>query len=654
MIRKEGVTKDGHVRGGRSTEVIYLVDGLPVQDVIGGGLGSDVPKSSIVHMTVQTGGFDAEYGNAQSGVVNVVSKSGGDSHRFAVRGDYDHLLPGEETNRTAEVEASLSGPVLRKKLYYYIAQNVFLSDTRWWQDLGLYFDSPIQRDYDGFAKVDYHIGPSGRLTTQLLYSLKRWRDYEFSWRFNLGGLPARSRDSYRVAAFWTHTMSPESFYTVSLSRFALNSRVGEGEKNEVDTTPYEYDFFLKYVVRGKRAWWAESRQTIYTLKADWTTVISRSHLLKAGAEINFYSVFGDILKTEPQKTFYGKPKPDAPPFNFSHQYRYSPRVYLQDKIQTEPEGMIVNIGLRYDFLDPRASRPAIELIPRTNEEFQQEVKGSVPARFKSQFSPRLGIASPAGQNWYLYVNYGVYFQYPLFEYLYSGLNPVSLAKTVPALLGNPDLEPERTTLIPSKTRIAGDYGFAEFVNSPEAFTNGFEVVIARERGKFVTGSLSYTLMKVKGLSDFANQGLRFFEWGFPLFPELYPLSWDQRHTVKLIADIDFPMGLSANVIAQYHSGRPYTFFPTKDGFTPLDSTMIFTPNNARMNNTILLDVKIVKGFSFGSSKGTWMWLYVDARNLLDRKNVLWSDSNGRVGGELGDPSAYDELRRLKVGLTVKF
>ncbi|MFQ5799820.1 MAG: carboxypeptidase-like regulatory domain-containing protein, partial [Bacteroidota bacterium] len=280
-----GVTKDGHVRGGRSTEVVYLVDGLPIQDVFGGGLGSDVPKTSIVHMTIQTGGFDAEYGNAQSGVVNVVTKSGDNSHRFALRGDYDHVIPGEETNRTAEFEASLSGPILRDRMHYFLAQDIFLTDTRWWQDFRLYFDSPFERDYSGFAKVDYHANSSMRLTTQVLYSLRRWHDYEFSWRFNLDGLPARSRDSYRVAAFWTHTLSARSFYTLSVSRYVLKSKVGEGEKTTIDPTPFEYDFFLKYVVNGKRAWWAESRQTVSTLKADWTSILSRSHLMKAGGEI---------------------------------------------------------------------------------------------------------------------------------------------------------------------------------------------------------------------------------------------------------------------------------------------------------------------------------------------------------------------------------
>lgn len=36
LALKPGVTMEGHVRGGRTSEVLYLVDGLPVQDVLSG------------------------------------------------------------------------------------------------------------------------------------------------------------------------------------------------------------------------------------------------------------------------------------------------------------------------------------------------------------------------------------------------------------------------------------------------------------------------------------------------------------------------------------------------------------------------------------------------------------------------------------------
>ncbi len=243
-----GVTREGNVRGGRGTEVVYLVDGFPIQDVIGGGAGSDLPKSSIVEMTIQTGGFDAEYGNALSGVVNAVTKTGGNSHHFLLRADNDQIGSGNQTNKTSEIELSAGGPLLKDKIFYFFANDIFLSDTRWWQDFQHYFSSPILRDINGFGKVDFHFTPNTRLAAQILYSTRKWRDYEFSWRFNLDGLPPRRRDSYRAALLWSHTFSQNSFYTLSFNQYHLRSEIGEGDKSSIDTTPYEYDFFLKYVV----------------------------------------------------------------------------------------------------------------------------------------------------------------------------------------------------------------------------------------------------------------------------------------------------------------------------------------------------------------------------------------------------------------------
>lgn len=83
------------------TKELYLVDELPIQEALTGGQGSDLPNGSIVRMTVQTGGFNAEYGNAISGIVNIVTKSGGDEHNIWRRG-YDGRIGIEESNRTTQ------------------------------------------------------------------------------------------------------------------------------------------------------------------------------------------------------------------------------------------------------------------------------------------------------------------------------------------------------------------------------------------------------------------------------------------------------------------------------------------------------------------------------------------------------------------------
>ena len=81
-----GTTVEGHIRGGKIHEAIYLIDGLPVQDVTQGGPAAELPLSAISQMSIKTGGFDAEYGNALSGVINVITQSGGDDHQVSIRG----------------------------------------------------------------------------------------------------------------------------------------------------------------------------------------------------------------------------------------------------------------------------------------------------------------------------------------------------------------------------------------------------------------------------------------------------------------------------------------------------------------------------------------------------------------------------------------
>mgnify|MGYP003309684069 CR=1 FL=1 len=73
---------EGHFRGGRNTEVTYLVDGIQIDEVFGGSSSMlSIEPDVIQDLEVITGTFNAEYGNAMSGVVNAVTKDG--SNKFS-------------------------------------------------------------------------------------------------------------------------------------------------------------------------------------------------------------------------------------------------------------------------------------------------------------------------------------------------------------------------------------------------------------------------------------------------------------------------------------------------------------------------------------------------------------------------------------------
>ncbi len=77
-------------RGGRASEATPYVDGVSIKDPSAGYdyiQGDDaiqtsfvLPEGSIEQMEVITGGFNAEYGNAQSAIINVITKDGGSKH----------------------------------------------------------------------------------------------------------------------------------------------------------------------------------------------------------------------------------------------------------------------------------------------------------------------------------------------------------------------------------------------------------------------------------------------------------------------------------------------------------------------------------------------------------------------------------------------
>ncbi len=119
-----------HARGGRSGEVSYWVDGIPVTDVYDGGTVVDINKNMVQELQVVTGAFNAEYGQAMSGIVNIATKDGDNDFGGSFStyfGDYlsnhtEQFSNIDEINPAAirNGEFSLHGAIIKDKLYYYV------------------------------------------------------------------------------------------------------------------------------------------------------------------------------------------------------------------------------------------------------------------------------------------------------------------------------------------------------------------------------------------------------------------------------------------------------------------------------------------------------------------------------------------------------
>ncbi|MBH10655.1 MAG: TonB-dependent receptor [Candidatus Marinimicrobia bacterium] len=124
----------GHFRGGRSDEVSYLIDGVAVNDVFGGVVSvSNLEVDAVKDLEVITGTFNAEYGNAMSGVVNAVTKDGNNRFEASINSGLSSYLTenkrnGEKVyigldpfgiNTNTDLKFNISGPVIKDKIFFF-------------------------------------------------------------------------------------------------------------------------------------------------------------------------------------------------------------------------------------------------------------------------------------------------------------------------------------------------------------------------------------------------------------------------------------------------------------------------------------------------------------------------------------------------------
>lgn len=133
-----------HIRGGRATEVAYIVDGVRVTDDYDRGSGLRVENQAIEELQVVSGTFNAEYGQAMSGIVNIVTRAGSNDFRGNLNiwgGDYGtrdfQLFQGMPSSvsefdpmRQYNVEGSFSGPIIKNKLTFFVSGRRF-RNTGW-------------------------------------------------------------------------------------------------------------------------------------------------------------------------------------------------------------------------------------------------------------------------------------------------------------------------------------------------------------------------------------------------------------------------------------------------------------------------------------------------------------------------------------------
>ncbi len=629
-----GVQGGLRIRGGDSEEALFMLDGVTMRDPRNNQPIYRVALSAVKEVNVERGGFTAEYGNVQSGIVNVVTEEGSRKnymgtitvkssppHRKYWLGDNlpdvhdinsyymrpyldDAVCWTGTTNGAWDVYTrdhypafvgwnEISRQLLTNNnpdddLTPEAAQRVFMYETRKRQNNNLAdyeidggFGGPVpfiseklgdlrfftsyrrQRDVlvwpltrPDYADWDW----TGRLTSNLSDNMKlrfsavtgnaatiahnwsagyypRWPgdiigtawssmfDMFSDWAYCLTDISHTS-----LSARLTHTLSPRTFYEVSLEHLerrydtrptgARNTstlyEIVDGyyrDENPFGYAPATTDGLI--LGPGLAAALARdaSVSSATTFKADLTTQANFYNLVKAGAEFVYNDLdldYGFIQMQTQGKSYANRVQ--------MRNFPVRAAIYLQDKLETK--GFTLNAGLRLDYSHSRTDWWAfspydayfISKKYAVDREFETK-----PSSGQWQLSPRLGISHPITDHSKLYFNYGHFKEMPQYETLFRldrnasselqriGDPNLTLARTIAYELGYDHILFDNYLMqLSAFYRDISDQQNTTYyhsINNEDYYlttstgyedVRGFEATLRKSAGTWLTGFLNYT------------------------------------------------------------------------------------------------------------------------------------------------------------------
>jgi len=401
----------GSLRGGRSGEVAYWIDGVPITDSYNGTNVVEVNKNLVQELQLVSGAFNAEYGQAMSGIVNIATKEGGAKYTgtlgyygggYAV--DPDPIFPGTTFKPTSirNYEISASGPVTGEDLTFFVngryiyfdgyrkgfsrfnPSNISFTDST--GAFVLYRDAEGRGDsaavpmdwserWYGQAKLTWRISPVIKLTGNYIYDYNPSKAYDRTrsdnnnhrYFYNPDGLGTNYNTSNTFIYQLSHSLNPTTFYTLGGSWFEKKFKyyVYEDPNDpryvhpKLFLTPDTYSFYT-----GGTDLAREFRSTrSFLTKLDLSSQVTSTHLLKVGAEFRTHRLDYERIDLQPiaeqQDINLAKDSPYIETqildvSSSSHDvYVHYPRelsAYIQDKM--EFKDIIVNLGVRFDYFEP--------------------------------------------------------------------------------------------------------------------------------------------------------------------------------------------------------------------------------------------------------------------------------------------------------------
>ncbi len=507
VVNLQAGVVDGHFRGGRTGEVQYQVDGVSINNAFDNSSSLNIDRSLLQEVQVISGTFDAEYGQAMSGVVNAILKQGGEEYK--VEGEYftgGFYFPGSGSDRltsakphlsgTHNLQATVSGPLPVEKTNFLVSGRMYKWDDYIYAqrlynpaddfvdpgNMATRFVATGDRDqmpigytdeWSGVAKVTSNALPNLKISYQALLNARESRSTNWQYRFLPDALAVQRTFSLAHGFDLTATLNPTTFADFSARRNIYDY------KDYVFEDPYDarYDSLPQldsdaslgsYFYQGVQLNHYIQKTKTYIFKGSIVSQLNSQNQAKAGFELSLPEVeFGtpvhlafinNALTRKVDEEGYPGPM---------KRYPVMGAAYLQD--QLDRGDLIVRFGARLDYFDARAFVPG-DLANPANAIANEPMPDPVATSAKTSISPRVGVAYPIEDKAAVHFAYGHFRQFPSVSTMFTNsdygiLKDLQAGTADYGVLGNPDVKPEST--------VQYEVGYKQVIN-PEF---GFDLTI---------------------------------------------------------------------------------------------------------------------------------------------------------------------------------
>jgi hypothetical protein len=240
------------IGGALGYDNVFLVDGTDVNDNLFGTANNLFIEDAVAETTVLTGGIPAEYGRFTGGVVNAITKSGGNKFSGSVRADltnpdWTEKTPYEKERNIERLDsidevysATFGGPILRDRLWFFAAGR--LSETTLAQTLpesGIRVNT-VTDNPRWEVKLTGNIASSHTLQVSYLDNEATNTDRPpFAFTADIRAIdPSRTLPNTRWAASYNGVLTPKLFLELKYSEKEFGFRDSGGDRTDIHDSPF--------------------------------------------------------------------------------------------------------------------------------------------------------------------------------------------------------------------------------------------------------------------------------------------------------------------------------------------------------------------------------------------------------------------------------